>query len=104
VVLAFLCRPERLEALLARLAVVRYSTATVSRCLHRPMLSSLTATALATESVRSILAVGVVGAYLLVVVVVVFAASELLASVVLGGVGGILGIGVGTAVAASALR
>jgi hypothetical protein len=49
------------------------------------------------------LAVVAVGAYLLVVAVV-FAAPELLAGVLIGGVDGILGIGVGTAVAASALR
>jgi hypothetical protein len=45
-----------------------------------------------------------VGAYLLVVVGIVFAAPELLASVLIGGVGRVLGIGVGTAVAVSALR
>jgi methyl-accepting chemotaxis protein len=42
--------------------------------------------------------------YLLVLVAVGIFAPGLLASVLIGGVGGILGIGVGTAVAASALR
>jgi hypothetical protein len=48
------------------------------------------------------LAVGVVGAYLLVVVAVVFAAPGLLASVLIGAIGGVLGVAVGIGVAAYA--
>ncbi|GAA0479224.1 hypothetical protein GCM10008985_38970 [Halococcus dombrowskii] len=45
-------------------------------------------------------AIGAVVAYLFVVVAVVFAASELLTSVLIGGIGGALGVAVGRGVAA----
>ena len=45
-------------------------------------------------------AIGAVAAYLLVVVAVVLAAPELLASVLIGGIGGALGVAVGMGVAA----
>ena len=51
-----------------------------------------------------IVAVGAAIAYLFVIVAVVFTAPELLASVLIGGVGGALGVGVGIGIAAYARR